>query len=69
MKNGFSYFFLICVWLIGSVGWAYRSGQGTQADPYEIADVNDLLELAQTPGDYSSSVSYTHLTLPTKRIV
>lgn len=48
------YFLTIPLFLIVSTGWAYTSGQGTQADPYEIADVNDLLELAQTPADYAS---------------
>lgn len=45
---------MVSLFLLGSTGRAYTSGQGTQADPYEIADVNDLLELAGTPGDYAS---------------
>ena len=33
---------------------AYTSGSGIETDPYEIETVNDLMELANTPGDYAS---------------
>ena len=42
---------------------------------YDSADINELMHVAmlrrrsQVPGNEVTSVSYTHLTLPTKRIV
>ena len=38
--------------LAGSVfGGVYSGGAGSEADPYQIADFNDLMELANTPVD------------------
>ena len=53
MKNCLCYFMVVLFFLIAPNCWAYTSGQGTQADPYEIANANDLLELAETTGDYA----------------
>ena len=40
--------------LAGSVfGGVYSGGTGSEAHPYQIGDFNDLMELANTPGDYN----------------
>lgn len=51
----------LCHWVMlsflltaGSNIWAYTSGDGTASFPYEINNLDDLLELAGTPDDYSS---------------
>ncbi len=49
--------FLAVACLIGKVGWAgtgtYSGGSGTEAEPYKIANLADILELAGTTDDYS----------------
>ena len=41
-------FLLICPAL-----WAYSGGTGEPNDPYQIATVQDLIELGQEPNDYN----------------
>ncbi len=53
MKSPF-YVVLVFSFFISPAAWSYTSGQGTEAEPYEIANLNDLLELAETTDDYSS---------------
>lgn len=38
--------------LVANVAFAYSGGNGTLGNPYQIADVNDLLQLANDPNDY-----------------
>jgi len=37
---------------VASMGYAYSGGSGTEADPYQIANKADLLELGVTTNDY-----------------
>ena len=46
---------LILQSLVSSSG-AYSGGSGTPEDPYQIATVNDLLQLGRTPDDYVKSL-------------
>lgn len=56
MQNKISFVCLIfvCAVAVSPVCKAYSGGDGSSTSPYEIADVNDLLELADTPGDYGA---------------
>jgi hypothetical protein len=48
------YFTFNLIWLfLCSVCFGYFDGSGTASDPYQISDYEDLLELANTPADYS----------------
>jgi hypothetical protein len=45
-------FRILFLCLFASPVWAYSDGTGTSGDPYQIADLNDLLALAAAPADY-----------------
>jgi len=45
--------------IVVSIGSAYYGGTGTEANPYQIADVNGLLALASTPTEYDKSFILT----------
>lgn len=48
------YFIFNLTWLfLCPVCYGYFDGSGTASDPYQISNHQDLLELANTPGDYS----------------
>jgi hypothetical protein len=52
MKAG-RFFVAVILWaVIYSISFGYSGGDGTSGNPYQIADVNDLLELSTTPTDY-----------------
>ena len=44
---------------LASLAGAYSGGSGTGEDPYQIATVQDLIDLGQTPDDYGKSFVLT----------
>ncbi len=48
-------FALVSLLCFSASAGTYSGGSGTSLDPYKIADINDLLELSATTGDYSKN--------------
>ena len=51
------------------VAFNKETGAKTTTSNIEVAQFANILILAVKPGNVAEAVSYTHLTLPTKRIV